>query len=196
MHEPSLVKGVPLTLRGRGAKLTIRGPAPPAQLGIAGPRAHSCVRSGHRWGPVTADQRAPEGGCREEAPQKPGPVRAVGEGRAWGSGSPAVGPGLSDTVLRFLGQWDTFLLVVNLGIHTCQWPAVHLSPHGDTLRDPQVVCPGPPGSPFSPRVQALHPDLIRPSRAWSSTPRPARGSYPEGGSFLGQGENSSLPRLP
>lgn len=116
MHEPSLMKGVAQTLCGHGAKLTIPSPAPSTAV-HRWPPCTQLSPSRHRGGPVTADQQAKEGGCREDTPRKPGPMSAAGEGRAWGSGSPAMGPALSDTVLHFLGRRDTFLLFVNLAIH-------------------------------------------------------------------------------
>lgn len=99
------------------------------------PPPHSCLLSGHRWSPGTADQLAAEEGS--SAPQRPGPVSAVGRE---GPGAQAVllrgQP--SVTVLRFLAQQDTFLLFVNLGIHTRRWPAVHSSPR----RHPQRASGG------------------------------------------------------
>lgn len=109
------VKGVPLTLRGRGDKLEICGPAPPppAQLGTA---AHPPPQLPPVRAPLEPrNQQAAEEGS--SAPQRPGPVSAVGRE---GPGAQAVllrgQP--SVTVLRFLAQQDMFLLCVNLGIHT------------------------------------------------------------------------------
>ena len=89
MHEPSLMKGVAQTLCGHGAKLTIPSPAPSTAV-HRWPPCTQLSPSRHRGGPVTADQQAKEGGCREDPPRKPGPMSAAGEGRAWGSGSPAM----------------------------------------------------------------------------------------------------------